>query len=158
MNKIKTFVLLILILAFIYFLYYTAHFFCIYPPIKEYCFQNNDTSLEETLTQKVISTKGWSIEKLDSMSRDNETSYHYNILYEEKNQKYNFNCKIELTKPLFGDSYVKLGVIGAFDDLKKTGGYKISDPDVKRLLKILENKIVNKVENNCNLETSYSAL
>jgi hypothetical protein len=139
--QIKKVILIILLCFLSYLLYFLVTFFSVYPPIREYCFDTDELVLEQKLIKKVQNINGWSLVKTLSTKNKGAKAHYFSIFHFAKHQKYSFRCKIERHTPLFGKSCAKLKIIGAFDELKGTGGYKESDKDVKKLKQIFDNEI-----------------
>lgn len=145
MKMIKVIVIAFLIIFIAYILYLVIGMSSTYPAIKEYSFGVNKASFEQKLSDRINSSKGWSLEKKDSIKGENEVCYWTSLFYEENGQKFEYDIKycVDLQTLSGNNACVRLEIVGAFDHVKKSGGYKLSDKDVERLLEILDRTILN---------------
>lgn len=151
MKMIKVIVVVFLIALIYYVFHLVIGMSSTYPSIKKYSFGVNKGFLEQKLADRINSSSGWSMEKKDSIKGENEICYWTSLLYDKNGQKFEYDIKYCLdSKPLIEDSAcVQLEIVGAFDYVIKSGGYKLSDKDVDKLLQILDSAILNKLAPAC---------
>jgi len=121
-----------------------------YPPLKEYSFQMNKTSFERTLINRIDSV-GWSIEKTDTTGGNEKRCYWalINYLIEDINIEYDIEYCFNYKDVNKVNNCIEFNIVGAFNFIEKTGGYKASDPGVKELLEYFENNILNGLAPDC---------
>lgn len=150
MNLTKVSLIALLVIFLGYLLYLGVGMSSTYPAIKEYSFRIKETYFIEKITDRVNSIKGWSMKKTDSVRGKYETCYWSSLLCEENGQKLEYDIKHCLgAESNEDDSCVELEVIGAFDHNNKSGGYRLSDKDVKELLNILDRAILSELAPAC---------
>lgn len=151
MKMIKVIVIAFLIILIGYMLYLVVEMSSTYPGIKKYSFGVNKISLEQKLSDRINSSNGWSLEKKDSITGENEVCYWTSLLYEENGRKFEYDIKycLDLKTSNEDNVCVRLEVVGAFDYINKSGGYKLSDKDVEKLVQILDRAILSELAPAC---------
>jgi len=151
MKMIWVIVVVFLIVVVGYILYLGIGMSSTYPAIKEYSFGVNKVSFEQKLSDRINSSNGWSLEKKDSIKGEDEVCYWASLFYKGNGQDLVYEIKYCLDiKALSGDNAcVRLEIVGAFDYNKKSGGYKLSDKDVDKLLEILDRTILKELAPSC---------
>jgi len=151
MKMIKVIVIVFLVVFIGYVSYLVIGMSSTYPAIKEYSLGVNKVSFEQKLSDRINSSNGWSLEKKDSIKGEDEVCYWASLFYKGNGQDLVYEIKYCLDiKALSGDNAcVRLEIVGAFDYNKKSGGYKLSDKDVDKLLEILDRTILKELASSC---------
>jgi hypothetical protein len=135
---VKRIIIGFLVLFAAYILYVVIGMSSTFPSIKKYSFNLTKDSFERKLIQRADSLNGWSLAKEDSIKGDEEIWYWASLNYEGNDQQAEYTVKY-----CEKAGCVKLEIVGAFDRVNKSGGYKSSDDDVQKLLEILDRVILN---------------
>jgi len=119
-----------------------------HPPIAEYSFHANTESFKRLLSRTIDTYSGWSLVENDTVSTENEACCWTSLFYRDSGRSYEYSIKYcGSTKNASPETQgVRVEVIGAFDHNTKTGGYKISDQDVPRLLEFVESTLLKKMK------------
>ncbi|MGN6352559.1 MAG: hypothetical protein ACTHLB_04175 [Parafilimonas sp.] len=115
------------------------------PPMKEYDFSLNANDLlnkiynideaDDNLDLKITDTTD-TLENgfryyVDVYLKSDATSYTFNLVYHQS-----------------GKEHSKIGLIGAFDNTHKSGGYQSNDKDIQNLIDTFESKFIYRISNN----------
>lgn len=145
-RKLFTIVLSIAILGYvIYLLVLFVGISSSFPSIKEYNLAASEIKFEEKLAERINATPGWSFEKTDSVNGQNgEVCDWASISYIGGGQQLWFEVKYCTNSDSLNPrkECMRLYLIGAFDYVNGTGGYKLSDKGVEELVKILDDTLV----------------
>ena len=129
-------------------LYFVTGFSYTYPPLKEYNYSISADNLGKGLINLTKLQKSISIKFTDTTgSKESGQNYYMDIKIINVDTCYEYNIKYNHRKQFWRNSpSSEIDIIGAFDKTHKTGGYKMEDKDVKRLITIFEDKITSKIE------------
>ncbi len=120
-------------------------------PLKSFQFPLTKEELRGQLFKTINADTNCTIKLTDSTGTDNELNYYCDIVIRDgvNEYKYYIQCKKENS---FWDNNVKseINLIGAFDLVHKTGGYKTEDTDVNKLAGIFEKEIIKKLNKDTN--------
>ncbi|MDH5381837.1 MAG: hypothetical protein OEW75_13345 [Cyclobacteriaceae bacterium] len=94
---------------------------------------------------------GWSIEKTDTTGGNEKMCYWASINYlgNESNLKYRVKYCFNNKDINEVNNRIEFNIVGAFDFIEKTGGYKASDEGVLELLEVFEDNILNGIAPDC---------
>lgn len=154
--RLLVIVLAIVVLGYIlylvgYILYFVIGMSSTFPAIREYHFATSNVSFEDKLTARVNASNGWSLEKTDTIKGEGEVCYWASLTYQENGQQLKYDIKYCVG----GDNSnnngqcLLLSVVGAFDYVNKSGGYKSSDKDVSELLQVLDRALLTDFAPDC---------
>jgi hypothetical protein len=109
--------------------------------IKEYKLATSKINFEEKLAERINAARGWSFEKTDSVKGEKgQVCYWGSLSYNGDGQQLKYDVKYCSDSDSLNadEKCLRLYVVGAFDYVNKSGGYKSSDEDVEELMKILD--------------------
>lgn len=144
MKSVRVIVFALLIVSVGYLLWFAIGMSSTYPSVKKYSFEANKTSFEKQLANKIDTSEGWALERRDSIKGEDEACYGASLFYTGNGQEFEYDIKYCFDNPLNGPR-ARLEVVGAFDHVMKSGGYKLVDRDVEKLMKILDSAIINEL-------------
>ena len=151
MKYLKIFLISIGILfsiIFFYLAYPILNISSTFEPLQEYTYPISKLNFEKSLRTLRLSDSRIKYQITDSTGfKGDGYKYYITLLFKKsniQNYEYNFNCE-EQTVLWRNSNTLKLNLVGAFDKLKNTGGYKKSDKDVPKLIDIFETDILPKI-------------
>lgn len=135
-----------------YMLYFVVGMSSTFPSIKEYHFAASKTSFEEKLTARINASNGWSLENTDTVKGEKgDTCYWASLTYLGNGQqlKYDIQYCVDGDNSNNDEKCLLLYVVGVFDYVKKSGGYKSSDKGVGELLQTLDRALLTDFAPDC---------
>ncbi|MEZ5083680.1 MAG: hypothetical protein R2750_09540 [Bacteroidales bacterium] len=131
-------------------LYFVTQFSAVYPPMAKYHYSMNVMQLQKTIIDITNIQQNISYQLTDTVgSNENGFAYYMNVKIKDIDAEYEYTLKYNEEKKFWKqNTSSELDIISAFDNIHKTGGYKIEGKDVKKLIDIFENEIINKIEKN----------
>ncbi len=119
--------------------YFVVGISSVYPPIKSYEYPKSIHQLENSMTALAAANKNISF-KNTAITGTEARGYHYYFTVELKNAANDLEYKIVYDK---ANNWIKtntteIKLVGAFDKINKTGGYKYKDKGVKELATLFE--------------------
>jgi hypothetical protein len=147
MKFIKGFWIIIGLSAML-FAYIATQVSAVYDPLKSYRYTLTIDELRERLNQTVKLKSNFTFNLTDSTGTDNSNlNYYANLSMKIGDDEYGFNIKYH-KETSFWDRDIKseISLIGAFDIVRKTGGYKTDDPDVEKLINIFESELIKDLD------------
>ena len=133
------------VFCFVLMIYFVTGISAVYPPMKEYNFSLNVDELvkkidnidkdDSNLNFEIKDTTG-TTEKgfryyANLYLKDNTTSYTFNLFYDQSDKEHS-----------------KLGLVGAFDNSHKFGGYQNNSKDIQKLITIFESRFIDRINDN----------
>jgi len=115
-----------------------------FSPIKEYHLATTMIEFEQMFVERINTPLDWSFEKTDSVRGEKgEVCYWASLFYNENEQQIKYEVKycIYPDRSNNNEKCLTLYLVGAFNYLNKSGGYRLSDKDVDQLVKILDRKL-----------------
>ena len=125
-------------------LYFVSMFSSVYPPIKEYKFKVSASTLRSTMINVLDNLEKYDYNFKDTVGNVSK-GYSYYINLKIKGQKMDDRFTFKFYSKKLQPDISKIDLIGAFDNINKTGGYKLKDPDVKKLVEVFEMEFINKL-------------
>lgn len=125
-----------------------------FQPLQEYTYPISKLNFEKSLRTLRFLDPRINYQITDSTgSKGDGYKYYITLLFKKSNiQNYEYNFNYEEQTVLWRNSNtLKLNLVGAFDKSKSIGGYKKSDKDVSKIIKIFETEILPKI----NKQTSH---
>ncbi|MBT1696855.1 hypothetical protein KK083_08230 [Fulvivirgaceae bacterium PWU4] len=135
-----------------YMLYFVIGISSTFPSIKEYHFATSQASFEEKLTARINASNGWSLENTDTVKGEKgDACYWASLTYQENGQhlKYDIKYCADGDDSNNDKKCFLLYIVGAFDYVNKSGGYKSSDKDVSELLQVLDRALLTDFAPDC---------
>lgn len=135
------------VVIFIWLIYFATQLSATYDPIKSYQYSMTREELQERLFKTVSSYPNMTLHLKDTTGTDKEYLHYYaDILVEGGSENYMFTISFYKKDSPWEDSFKsEVSLIGAFDRVKRTGGYKVEDPDVEKLIAVFESRIISKI-------------
>jgi hypothetical protein len=138
---------IIIVSGLVLFIFLTGQLVGFYDPIKEYSYSVPIEQLRKETITEINKSSYMEYEVPDTVALPKKRFLNYlTIKIVDVDQYYQYDIKFEdddkFWKP--GQSS-KLCVLSAFDNHRWTGGYKIDDKDVKRLIDTLEIRLINRL-------------
>jgi len=126
--------------------YFVSQFSAVYPPIKEYKFQTKSADLRLAIIETLGNPEKFEYKFTDTVgTAQNGFAYYVDLRIKGQQMDYDYTFKYYDKKGKSGIS--KIDLIGAFDKISKTGGYKTKDNDVPRLIDIFDKEFMNDLKN-----------
>jgi hypothetical protein len=128
-----------------------------YDPLETYRYTLTRDELEERLIQVIKSKSNLTFNLTDSTGTDEtDLNYYADLIIKTGTEEYEYNFKYN-KETSFWDKDVKseICLIGAFDKIRKTGGYKTDDTDVEKLIIVFESELIKDLDE---MNTSYEPL
>ena len=125
-------------------LYLVSMFSSVYPPIKEYKFQVSSSNLRSTMINVLDNPEKYDYNITDTVGNVSKGySYYINLKIKghDMDERFTFKFYSKKSRP----DISKIDLIGAFDNINKTGGYKLKDQDVKKLVEVFEREFIDKL-------------
>lgn len=146
MKWVLGFVVILLVWA----IYFATQLSATHDSLKSYEFSMTREELEERLFQTIKSNPNMTLNLRDSTGTVKESLHYYaDISVEGKREEYQFSISYYNKDGLWDDTTKsEVSLIGAFDKANRTGGYKIENTDVEKLIAVFESQVINKVEKN----------
>jgi hypothetical protein len=130
------------VLVIAYLLYFATQLSGTYVPIKSYNFTMSSRELHQELTKVIEANSSWTFQITDTTGTDNTgRTFHAEVKFKDGSNELSYSVKYNDEDT--GTS--SLSVVGAFDHIKKSGGYKNGDDDVERLIRVFETQFVDKL-------------
>lgn len=151
--KLSHLLVIALVIAIVaYMLYFVVGMSSTFPSLREYHFGASKISFEKKLAAKVSASYGWSLENTDTVSGEKgESCYWASLTYQKNGQhlKYDIKYCVDEDSSNNDGKCLSLYVVGAFDYVEKSGGYKSSDKDVGGLLQTLDRALLTELAPVC---------
>ncbi|MBB6610119.1 hypothetical protein H7F15_03630 [Pontibacter sp. Tf4] len=146
MKLIIGFVVVILL----WMIYFATQLSATYAPLKSYRFSMTTEELQERLFQVVDTNPNMTLNLSDSTGTDKENRhYHADILIKGETEEYEFSISYYTKDGLWKNNDKSVvSLVGAFDRVNRTGGYKIDNTDIEKLITVFENQVINKIDKN----------
>ena len=126
--------------------YFTNHVNAVISPVKDYDFSTAKGKPEQPVINviKADSLLAYKVTKI--IDNKDGRRYYMDITLKSKNESCLYNVCIE-TKTAFlsNDKHTTLHLIGAFNPLEETGGYKMENNGVQGLVSEFEKAVINKL-------------
>lgn len=138
----------LVVVVIFYFLYLIIGMSSTYSTISQYYFNVAPSEIGEAIIGKIDLVEGWSYELSDTISTENDgTQVWIDLYYNTDIQRLKYSLKYGA----YGESEVcsEVHLVGAFDILNKSGGYKITADGVDRLVIIVEESILQELAPIC---------
>jgi hypothetical protein len=129
-------------------IYFATQVSATYDPLKTYQFPLTREELQEGLIKTVNANPNLSFHIKDTTGADKENLHYYaDILMEGGTEKYEFSVSYNRKERLWDNNVrSEVSLIGVFDNVRSTGGYKKEDTDAEKLIKVFESQVINKIE------------
>jgi hypothetical protein len=136
------------VVIFIWLIYFATQLSTTYDPIKSYQYSMSMEEVQERLFKAVSSNSNMTLHLKDTTGTDKEYLHYYaDILVEGGSENYMFTISFYKKDSPWDDSLKsEVSLIGAFDRVRSTGGYKMEDADVEKLIAVFENRVINKID------------
>ena len=130
------------------FAYIASQISAVYDPLKSYRYTLTRDELRERLNKTIKSKSNLTFNLTDSTGTDNnDLNYYANLSMKIGADEYGFNIKYHKETSLWDkDIKSEISLIGAFDIIRKTGGYKTDDTDVEKLINIFEIELIKDLD------------
>ncbi|WP_423149751.1 hypothetical protein [Rubrolithibacter danxiaensis] len=135
-----------IIIFFGLFLYFIYDFTRVYPPLKKYEYSGSMSQFAQDL-QKISTTNPQIVFDITDTTGSAENGFAYYIKISIKGLKKNneYYLAYKEDDSWFSQKETKLNLNGAFDLYRKSGGYKLEDTDVKRLVHLFDQDFYEKL-------------
>lgn len=142
MKYIKILISIILIFGLGSCIYFVSQFSAVYPPIKKYKFKTNVANLRLAITETLDNPDKYEYKFKDTVgNKENGFAYYVDLRIKNTQMDNDYTFKFyEFQRPANNSS---IDLIGAFDKINKTGGYKIKDNDVPRLIDLFDKEFIS---------------
>jgi len=127
------------------FIYFASQISAVYPPIKEYKFPTSASNLKLEIIRTLDNQKEFEYKFTDTLGNE-QVGFAYYIDLRIKDLQMDNEYTFKYYDNLGHLDNSKIDLIGAFDKIRKTGGYKTKDADVPRLINIFDKEFINKLE------------
>jgi hypothetical protein len=146
MRTERRFLIGFIISAVVFIVYFAAQVSATYGPLKSYKYSLTKDELEERLIQTIKSNANLTYTLTDSTGPVKDLYYYAYVLIKVGTDEYKYNIKY-YNKDSFWDSDVRseLSLIGAFDKIHRTGGYKTDNTDIEKLIGIFEEQVISEL-------------
>ncbi|MGY5353597.1 hypothetical protein [Wenyingzhuangia sp. IMCC45467] len=138
--KIKHLIILVWIILLIVLgscIYFVSQFSAVYPPIKEYKFQSDLSNIRTAIIKTLDNPEKFEYKFTDVVGNA-QNGFVYHVDFKIKGPQMNYDYNISFYNENGKNEISKIKLIGAFDKINKTGGFKIKDNDVPRLVSIFD--------------------
>lgn len=132
------------LVAFAGWIYFVSMFSSVYPPIKDYKFQVSASNLRTAIVKSLENYDRYEYNFTDTVGSEHK-GYAFYIIVRIKGQQMDNEYTFKYYSKKLHPNKSKIDLISAFDKINKTGGFKLKDPDVKRLVEIFDNEFIDKL-------------
>lgn len=134
--------------SFVLVLFLVSQLSATYDPIKTYNSTLTCEDIREKLLNSFQSDSNLSFKLTDSTGTDtNNLNYYGTVVMKEGTEQYEYHLKYNQHRSYWSKQVrSKISLIGAFDPVRGTGGYQMSDPHVEELVVIFEKKVIERIE------------
>ncbi len=142
--KLRYIVILIVLGGFIFF---ASRISTVYPPIKEYKFQTTASDLRLSIIKTLENQDKFEYKFTDTVGNEqNGYAYYIDLRIKDRQIDNNYTFKYYDEERFLGKIKTsKIDLIGAFDKIHNTGGYKLKDTDVPKLISIFDVEFIDKI-------------
>lgn len=126
--------------------YYASHVSSVISSIKDYEFSSTEKQLENSVLKVIRSDTSLTYKVTRITGNKEGRKYYLDLSYKHNVDNCLFNVCIENKKQLFSrEEHSSVHLIGAFNVIDETGGYKITDLGMPKLVHLFEELLITKL-------------
>lgn len=134
----------IFVLGFVSYIYFVTQFSAVYPPIKEYKFPTNVSGLRLAIIKTLDNHEKFEYQFTDTIG-NMDNGFAYYIVLKIKDPQMDNEFTFKFFEPKGQTNMSRIDLIGAFDRINNTGGYKIKENHVPHLVDIFDKEFIDKL-------------
>lgn len=118
-----------------------------YDPLKTYQYSLTRDELKERMMNTFRSKSNLSFQLTDSTGTDqSDFNYYGEVRIEIGTKQFEYHIKLSKHNSYWDeDIKSEISLIGAFDKVNGTGGFKTDDPDMEKLIGIFEKELIDEI-------------